>query len=433
MASRQENRISDKSGRLQPVDDIDFAEDEAAPVVNVPEPAPPSQQDIAMVLGPLLHRPGGLRDGSVYVLGLNAIRKFFGAKWSEVAAKVYEVMETVIAEEIAPNDLYTRVGGETYLLAFSRDSEAVAGAKAASIARRVKHKLFGRSSHLELEIHALGHRKGPPTASVERAPGVERPSFAMAEPLAAIGTPSDFVFMPIWDAYHKILSTYACLPVGTLRSGRKRVGHQLLAPDATDLDRAQFDKSTFEYTVTVAEELHRNHFAVIVTFPIDYASLGSLKSREMLLSAFHTVPKHLKSLITLQIANIPDDVVVSTLADRVAPLRPCFRSVSLQIGDLFQDVRRFAYMGIHGLTFGLGSWPTDRRMDFEHIATAIRHAKTARLYFGFGGVPDVDTAKKLVDAGATYLSGPFLGAGLEMPANMRRCTLEEIGRGNLLT
>ena len=71
-----------------------------------------------MVLGPLLSQPGGLRDGSVYVLGLRKIRQFFGARWAQYAQKVYEAMEHVIGDEIAPDDVYARVGGETYLIAF---------------------------------------------------------------------------------------------------------------------------------------------------------------------------------------------------------------------------------------------------------------------------------------------------------------------------
>ena len=97
---------------------------------------------------------------------------------------------------------------------------------------------------------------------------------------AAAPTPPDFVFLPIWDAYHKILSTYACLPTGTTRSGRIRFGHELVAPDASDIEHAEFDRETFAYLIDVLADLHRNHFAVLVAFAVHYASLGSARSRE---------------------------------------------------------------------------------------------------------------------------------------------------------
>jgi len=408
-------------------DDIAFADaEEAAPA------AQQGQSEIAMVLGPLLHRPGGLRDGSVYVLGLRNFRDFFGPRWPQYAGKVYEAMENVIGEEIAPNDVYTRVGSDTYLIAFSRQSETGAGLKAANIARRVKQKLFGQSSDLEMEIHALGRRSQAENLAGRALAAPAPPAVFSAEAdfdsLSVARSQSDFVFVPIWDAYHKILSTYACMPVGTTRAGRMRFGHELLAPGATDIERAEFDRDTFNFVTEVAADLHRNHFAVLVTFAIQYASLGSAKSRDSLLSAFRKLPPHLKSVITLQIANAPDDAASSTLTERVALVRPYFRAVTYQIGHMDQDVQRFAYMGLHGLMYRLWDWDKDKALDLEQISTTIRHAKAARLQFAFGGVPDLKVAKLLADAGATYLSGPFLGAALDMPANMRRCTLEELGR-----
>jgi hypothetical protein len=413
-----------QAGTVPPSDDIDFAED--TPPDTSLEPAQ-GQSEIAMVLGPLLQRPGGLRDGSVYVLGLRHFKEFFGPRWPDYASKVYEAVEHVIADEIAPSDVYARVGGETYVIAFSRESETGAGLKAALIARRVKHKLFGQNSDLEMEIHALG--RGGAAAEA----GAASPSHEFFGPRAEFGalpetpTQSDFVFVPIWDAYHKILSTYACLPVGTLRSGRMRFGHELLAPGASDIERAEFDRNTFNFVAEVADDLHRNHFAVLVTFAVDYTVFGSAKSRESLLSAFRTLPKHLTSLITLQIANAPGDVAPTTLAERVALVRPYFRAVTHQVRHLDQDFQRYAYMGLHGLLYRLWDWDNGKALDPDQISNAIRQAKAARLQFAFSGVPDLKTAKLIADAGATYLSGPFLGAALDMPANMRRFTLEELG------
>jgi hypothetical protein len=84
-------------------------------------------------------------------------------------------------------------------------------------------------------------------------------------------------------------------------------------------------------------------------------------------------------------------------------------------------------MGLHALLFHLGDWVHDERaLDLAEMAAAIKQAKSEHLQFGFWGVPDIAMAQKLNQAGVTYLSGPFLGAALDKPAGMRRCTLDEI-------
>jgi hypothetical protein len=239
-----------------------------------------------------------------------------------------------------------------------------------------------------------------------------------------------FVFVPIWDAYHKILSTYTCLPVTSAQADRIAFGHDLLPAGASDLERAQFDKRSFDHVVATAADLQRNRLATLLNFGIDYASLSTGRSRDLLLAAFRTLPKSLGNVITLQINNAPDHIPTLTLGERIALVKPYFRAVMLQVPTLAFNASRFSYMGLHALIYRLWDWAHhERAPDFVEIAGIIKHAKAEHLQFGFAGVHDVALANKLAHAGATYLSGPFLGSALDIPAAMRRCTLEEIALG----
>lgn len=253
-----------------------------------------------------------------------------------------------------------------------------------------------------------------------RATGGFHPLFG---PLPSVAGCPQFLFAPVWDAHHNILSTYYCLPAGLLPSGLMGLGHDLLARGARDVERAEFDRTTFEFVTQIASTFRQNKAPVLMSFALDYASLSSAKSRDHLLGAFRAMAQPLSAMISLRIVNAPEDAAPATLAERVSLVRPFFRAVTLQIHNLDQDVRRFAYMGLHGLSMRSNA---AKAWDAGQIAQLIRRAKSAKLQFAFEAVPDLANARRLVDAGATYLSGPFLGGVREQPLSPRRCALEDI-------
>ena len=268
---------------------------------------------------------------------------------------------------------------------------------------------------------ASAHQPAPTKSS-----SLSRPSYALTL-LAPNRAPRGFVYVPVWDAFHKILSTYLCMPVAPLGPRQALFGHQSLPKGASDVERAEFDKRTFDQAVETASKLQREKSLALVGICIDYHSLSNGKARDILLAGFRTLPKSLSQLITVEIGNTPDHIPTTTLGERIQIVRPYFRSVALQLPSLTHGASRFSYMGLHALVYRLWDWPHDEKpLDVGELAAYTKQAKAQHLHFGFAGVPDMALAQKLTEIGATYLGGPFLGPALDAPAGMRRCSLEEI-------
>lgn len=380
--------------------------------------------EIAKILGPMLRMPGALRDGSVYVLGISRFREKLGSNWERYRDRIYEAIDHTIEEQIGPRDVFIRGGAETYVISFDSADVARCAIKAALIARKIKEKLFGQSD-IEAELHLLGEDaiKAARSRAETAAGGSEHAGHAGhagAKPLDC-----DYTYSPLWDALNKVLSTYICLPTTRQRSGRIKIGDDQLPHDANEIDWAELNARTLEYATDVVDELIRNQFAVFTSVHCNYKALESARSREIFLGACRKIPEHLRKYMLVHVMGADASVPTSTLTERVNTVKPYFRYVSLQLMSLDQPVGRFAFTGLNHLSYRLDPGVP---VDFKKIAALVREARSARLLVSIVRIRDMATADKLAGMGVAYLGGAFLGEALEMPSNMMRCTLADLGR-----
>ena len=381
--------------------------------------------EIAKILGPMLRMPGALREGSVYVLGIARFREKLGGNWERYQDRIYEAIDHTIEEQLGPRDVFIRGGSETYVISFDNTDMAQCAIKAALIARKIKEKLFGQSD-IEAELHLLG--EDAIKAARARAEAAASESGSTAAGGAKLHD-CDYTFSPLWDALNKVLSTYICLPTTRQRSGRIKVGDDQLPYDASEIDWAELNARTLEYATDVVDELIRNQFAVFTSVHCNYKALESARSREIFLGACRKIPENLRKYILVHVMGADANVPTSTLTERVNAVKPYFRYVSLQLRSLDQPVGRFAFMGLNHLSYRLDpSVP----VDYKKIAALVRDARTARLLVSIVRIRDMATADKLAGLGVSYLGGAFLGEALEMPSNMMRCTLAELGRRRMV-
>ena len=377
--------------------------------------------DLAKVLGPVLRMPGALRQGSVYVVGIARFRKKLGANWQRYQDRIHEAIDHTIEDHLGVRDVYLQAGDETYVLSFDDPDPAHSAVKAALISRKIKEKLFGQSD-IEAELHLLGEEAlAAARARAEAASAEAR----KGGPGAARQQDVEFAFLPMWDALNKVLSTYVCLPTSRQRSGRIVFGGAQLAHDVSEVEWAEFNARTLDYASDVADELVRNQFAVFTAIQCNYKSLESARGREIFLAACRRIPDHVRKFMFVHIMGADGTVPTSTLTDRVNTVKPYFRSVSLQIPSLDIGIGRFATMGLGHLSHTLDPVAP---VDLKKIAALVREARSARLLISIMRIRDLPTADKLAGLGVALLGGQFLGDALEMPSNMLRCTLQDLGR-----
>ncbi len=418
------------------IDDIDFGDEipqQPTPIASAAAQGPASvegpDQELAQVLGPVLKRPGALRDGAAFILCLQEIRRRLGARWETACERLYHVMETAIHEQLVSGDALVRLSAHRYLLAFGATTGRNAEERAGIIARRVKEKLFGTSSSAEVQVIAYG--KDGLGAAIAPPPGLVPASHTVPPPALTralnVADAPEFRYVPIWDAAHKVLSNYMCVPVHISRAGHAIFGHTLVPPGSSDAEIAAFDAQTLNHVIDVADTLYRHQFGVLISFSVDYRTLGNSKSRQIFIAACQRIPKHLRNLIIAEIADVPRAVPPSTLAERAGLLKPFFRLLMLEIPSLDESLSRLSYLGLHGVTFNIWRFPKAAINDAQ-VKRAVQDAKSARLKLAMSGIATTAQAHQFATLGVTYLSGSFIGEMLALPGARQSAAFNDLGR-----
>lgn len=405
------------------LEDDDIAFEDAS------DSAAPGALDAAALAEPLSRLPGVPREGMIYLISLANFRRQMGDDWPRARFRIRQSVENVLNDALCSKDHFLCVSDDAYLVSFAGNNPAHASLTAIKIARIIKDKLFGDGAGdaqvIMLTRDILAGAAAAPQDERMKAVAEHRRQIATRFAQVSRKEAPEYVFTPVWDAVHKVLSTYVCTPMQCTRSGAERYGAELLAPTASDIERASFYAQTLEFALDVAEDLYKNQFAVFISVQCDYLALSTPKSRAIYFSARRKIPQHLHKLLRVSVVGSDDTVPTTTLTERIGYLRPYFHLVSLRLSNLSEDLSRFSYMGLHAVSFPVGS---SGGFDFDLAAAAIKQARSARIHFAFTRVPDLATADRLASLGATYLSGAFLGAALDAPENMTRCTLEDLGR-----
>lgn len=381
------------------------------------------------LLAHLLRLPGTLREGFLYSISLTQFREHLGAEWLRLRERIHETVDHALKDMLGAKDVFLRTGDGTYLVSFGSGNAAHAAVKTAKIAHAIREKLFG-DKPIEARITLVTQdvldraQAARPGQKLTRA-AEQRHIMSARVVESARSRELQYIFTPVWDAVHKVLSTYVCTPMGQARSGAERFGGELVPIDASDIERAEFYARTLEIALDVAEDLYRNQFAVFIAVQCDYRALSSPKSREVYFAMCRRIPDHLKKLMRVQLIGADETIPVSTLTERIGNLKPYFPLITLRLHSLDEAIGRFAFMGLHALSYPVKAASS---FDYDRASNAIKQARNARIRFAFSRVPDLAMADRLVSIGATYLSGRFLGAALDAPENMVRCTLDDLGR-----
>jgi len=384
-----------------------------------------------LLLGSLSQFGGVLREGLIYTISLANFRERLGAQWPRLRLRIREGVENTLNDRLHSHDVFLPAGDDTYVISYAGGNAAHAALATAKIARAIKEKLFGDADVevtvamltqpiLDSVVSQTAHRR---MADVVHHRQLVSHRFAQVSALREI----TYIFTPVWDAVHKVLSTYVCTPTQRTRAGIQQYGSELLANDASDIERAEFCARTLEFALEVAEDLYANQFAVFISVQCDYLALSSPRSRDIYFAMCRRIPVHLKKFLRVQVIGVDDTVPTTTLTERIGNLKPYFQLITLRLGALDQHISRFAFMGLHALSFPVSPVAG---FDFDRAIAMIRQARDARLHVAFTRVGDLATADRLAVMGATYLSGKFLGEALDAPENMTRCTLEDLGRMN---
>ncbi|WP_148301755.1 hypothetical protein [Sneathiella glossodoripedis] len=84
-----------------------------------------------------------LVNGKVSLINLGSIKEKLGKKWEKYAEFVHQFAEKVIEKRVTSQDIYYRVGEDTYVFVFADLSEEEAVIKCSLIAKEIGEQVFG--------------------------------------------------------------------------------------------------------------------------------------------------------------------------------------------------------------------------------------------------------------------------------------------------
>ena len=95
--------------------------------------------------------------GRVHLINVDAVRQRLGARWPRLEERIHQIIRTELQARLSPQDLFGRVGNDSYVIFFGNASEAEASLKMGLLSEQILKMLLGDEAAADLE--ALGVRR----------------------------------------------------------------------------------------------------------------------------------------------------------------------------------------------------------------------------------------------------------------------------------
>jgi hypothetical protein len=408
--------------------------------------------------------------GQLQLVGLSRLRQHLGANWEKYRPKIHTAVENIISTHLSPKDMSSSVGQDHYILIFDEHTTPDQAEEISiKIAQTIRQVFIGESHSDLIEVRSqvgqiqqtelddiifapLKDRpaqlasevmtKHDPIKSLalkeEQAKKAEAAKLALAEKIAKEAKAKNFAtkaqapyeieYLPFWNIHNEILTGYAVMAVRHRAVGPPILEHNVLQAGSTVADIQKLDAQLLKSQIEVGAELYQNDFTSLLTTHVHFDTLSCAKGREEILTIARQIPAALKPIVMIEIVGIPDHTPPSTVQQRAAGLNTLFRALTVRLPRLDFPVSDCVAMGATAVAFQIPA-KHNRAVLMEGIKKLIHDAKEARVFTTFEYVPDIDFAAELKEAGAIFVSGPFLGGPFDTPGNMKRLTVREARKG----
>ena len=295
-----------------------------------------------------------LADGSVNLIGLDAIRAKLGDRWPAKRARVWEHVEREMERRLSPADITVRVDDVNYLIALAGARGFAAQGVCLTILQDVLKYFLGELRAVDILVRgvtALGDNEivsgpvdlarishpgaagRPADAAVIQTPAelaAEAVSGALAEhapppkpwepPLAGRSTkvlvappkrePFDLKLNvePVWNLKRDVITSFLIDRSGAPANA-----------EAADLE--EMDVTTFAYAVTLLQEHQRQGGPFVLHVPVSFTSLATQRSRERIMRLTGPVREAMRGTVLLEICGLNGGVPPSRLIEVVGLVR----------------------------------------------------------------------------------------------------------------
>lgn len=438
---------------------------------------PEDQKKIQKKFASLLQTNVSIPAGSLHMLGLKELRAKIGDEWPRLRDAVHQTTESVLQRSLNPADSFLRIGEDVFLLGFNGGDPRPAEQRVAEIAESIRQKLLGetgdglitveavngrleKTDDWEIEFRipetkpvrgkAVAAKKKPPLQPEPATASGSKPAFMAEKPAEIPYDPTDdplvknvsdmfskvterrnqragdvdIMYVPVWDAYHGILTTFSAVPARQNRAGIWIYEQDVLGHNPDDAQLLALDLKALVTALETMVELYENEFAIFLNTQLHYRSLASAPARERILEICQRIPEFLRKYLLVQIIDIPLDAPSSTIAMRLAQLRPFFRTVVVRAPSLKTDISIYFPLGVKAVSYPAGG-NQDPKEIVRYLSDYAKKGMAAKVHITAEYVADIEVARLLKEAGITNIGGGVVGSPISMPDNMRRCGIKD--------
>ncbi|WP_434623169.1 hypothetical protein [Azospirillum sp. B2RO_4] len=415
------------------LDDLDVTTEDAIAI--------PS--DKKTLLRKILAGNGRCTAGAIQLIGLTSLRSEMGERWNSVKARVHEQTERLLDRHLPPSDVWLRADEENYLVIFAtldrQSAELVCGRIVAELHRIMlgssdSSRIIVRSIVAEIDgtltvetasldqLIAKAMQQGISSHQPAPADSTDEVSTGAATSQHAEVFQPGICFRPVFDASHKVLSTYVC----HADDDTKRILGAIPYDDiAGEEYRFMSDVNIINQSMEIYDDLYRNNFRYIQNMTVNFSTLSIGRYRRDYISACHSIPFHLIPFIVFVLQGVPSGVPHSRIAEITAVLKPYSRAVLVLFDDGVPNFATFAQAGVRGLGLIVHPGESDTRAAARIHSFGTQVRRHGMIFF-VDGIRTASLLRAAEEAGASYVAGPLIGTVTDLPGHMKHVTEREL-------
>jgi len=374
--------------------------------------------------------------GCVYVIGLERIRAETEPRWDKVRDSVWNHLENLLRQRLAPTDFYAALDEQSVLVSLPSHTPSEAYICCLRIAHDLHSVMLGPCAPEELSVWRARYRPdGALTrdtaeilatpeihAAIARAPDSDLHHMARMGGFGAHQPKIAFhhQFEPVWNARSETVMTWRCISVTEPR---------------LDDSLARAARARLELSVTlsrirhVARLLAENFVAghrFLLWLPLPLELISAPLSRTEITAALREIDERLHHFLLLEIEDLPRGMPQSRLSDLVSLLRPFCRGVMAQLPARTANYRAYQGTGLSGIGLSLSSKTVRGAEMLSEIFKLGVAAKNQDIHGYVLDVPDQETLMAARDHGVTLMTSPLVGTIAQAPRPAQRLSAGEL-------
>jgi hypothetical protein len=371
-----------------------------------------------------LSNPALLDAGLVNVIGLDAIRRKLGERWTIKRGQVWDHVERELERTLSPADIFLRMDDVSYSIAQPGSDRYAAQAVCFSILQDVLKFFLGELRIADIDVRMVSSiadgrltsqpvdltklRRGPPVAPTEGT-SAEQLAAATPGPLAE-QAPAAAHWKPPLAGRSSVIELSApkrggfdlklnVQSVWNLKRGLITsflIEHDGGRPAADVAELEEIDVATLVYASTLLEEHVEQGGPLTLHLPLSFTSLATQRTRQRLLSLTQSVREPMRHSVLLEIADLDPGIPPSRLIEVVGLMRSLWVGIIGRVKPTKAALAAVKGCGLRGVAISADQL-APQQPEFGGRLKAFAHlAREVSPNLLIHGLPD----PRLIDAAA---------------------------------